>query len=395
MQHAPGGMQKTAHRRSTLRRVLASLTIGFTSAVVGFSHPPVQLAAAASPLSFSGTSQLTYTLADLAPKSAAGVLGRRRVDSTWSVADPTHWRLDSHTQAPALQRHHETLLANGTSLIWYKSIFNRAWRMPLGSSASLATLGMFQGGSLVSILQGMGRQYFSSMEQHGQHDRLLRQEQVLGRTADVHEIWPLVRVNSKGYGRALVWLDQQSPLVLRLETLGLSRLNDEPHHWLYRVTSLTIGQGPSAAALAYHPPVMPRRPPSDSSSTGSGSAGAHAAWQVPPGFIAAGAPAGYVLDGSGEGSDPMWEGPSAAQALFTSAAGFVYIQQQVRVGGLPAALTAGTSRLAGRCQVWTGQYPGGQFHWLALQRGKVSLLAVSDSMSEAKLTRYAAHQICR
>jgi hypothetical protein len=240
----------------------------------------------------------------------------------------------------------------------------------------------------------MGREYFTYLQQHGGHDRLLRQEQVLGRTTDVYETWPLYQGNSSGYGRALIWIDQQYPLVLRLEMKELGQYKDQPHHWVYRVVSLTFGHGPSADALAYRPPVKPRQPPSGSSGTASGSAGPNASWQVPKGFIPAGTPRGYILSGATEDQDPMWSGPSAIEAFFRAGAGFVDIKEQVRVGGLPAALKTGRPHRAGRCEVWTGRYAGTGLRRLALHRGKVSLLVVPSSMLESQLVRYAATKIC-
>lgn len=124
----------------------------------------------------------------------------------------------------------------------------------------------------------------------------------------------------------------------------------------------------------------------------------------------------YVLGASGESQDasravssvdgvyllnaPPARGPPT---LASSPSGpFLYVEQR-RHSGLPAQLAAGTSHPAGRCTAFTGMYPDG-LQWLALARGNVSLLAVSDhlggnsdlSMSAPPvLPRSASHRLER
>jgi hypothetical protein len=72
---------------------------------------------------------------------------------------------------------------------------------------------------------------------------------------------------------------------------------------------------------------------------------------------------------------------------------FLYIQEQVRVSGLPAALRTGPAHHAGACTVWTGRYADG-LRRLALARGRVSLLAVANRLTQKQLVHYAARHIC-
>jgi hypothetical protein len=72
---------------------------------------------------------------------------------------------------------------------------------------------------------------------------------------------------------------------------------------------------------------------------------------------------------------------------------FVFVQEQYRATGLPARFARGTPHAAGSCTVHTGAYPDG-LHWLALARGKITLLAVADRLGEQGLVRWAATRVC-
>lgn len=384
-------------RQSTLQsyaiRSLAvlGLVVGAIATTLGSRVVPA--ARGAGLPAFTGTSETTFTLPGLAPAGAARIVKRHRVVADWSVADPGQWWLKIHTLQPALVRSDETVVANGSTLTMYNTMFNRAWKVQ--STATLATLATYQAGSIAGTIQGLGQSYFTYLRQQGGNYRLLGQEQIVGRTADVYDIWPLYTGESTRYGRARIWLDRQYSLVLRVELHGLGRYREQPHRFVYRVTSLTMGQGPLPDSLTYRPPVTPRRPPASRSSSGWGAGGGSDTGRlVPKRFIPVGAPRGYTGSGSGQGQDPMWSGPTSAEILFTRASAYVYLQEQVRVKGLPRGLRIGHSQQAGSCRVWTGRYSRSGLRRLALRRGNVSLLLVSNAFSESRLIRYAATKIC-
>ncbi len=388
----PGRARFTGRGRSMPRmaRVLLTLAMTVAGVTAGLGPDASSISGEAGVPPFRGTSEVTYTLEGIAPPSAVEAVGRYLIVSHWSVADPLHWRLDSRTWEPALQSNDQTVVASGSSLIWYQTIYKRAWTMSLGANATFGSLGTFQGGSLVGVIESMGSEYLTYLRQHGGHYRLVGSHEMLGRLTDEYE------VSSPGGGpdgTFLVWIDRQYSLVLLLEMPGTGSNHEQPAHWTYRVTSLAFGQGPPPGALAYRPPVKPRRPTTPTSSSGSGATGPDREWQVPKGFIHVRTAAGYSLSGSGEGQDPMWGSTSDVQALFTAVHRFIYVQEHVRAGGLPASLRAGTAGRAGRCTFWMGRISG--LRWLSMQRRNVSLLATSNVRSASALRQYAVNDVCQ
>jgi len=78
--------------------------------------------------------------------------------------------------------------------------------------------------------------------------------------------------------------------------------------------------------------------------------------------------------------------------LYMSGA-YLYGQERLQVHGLPAALRSGQPGTAGSCSVWTERYSGGQ-RWIALSRGRVSILIVSNALSRKGLIAYMARAVC-
>jgi hypothetical protein len=364
---------------------------------------------------------------DLGPVAVTHDLGTHHIVSSWEVRDMTHWRVDIHILQPTLQSETMVAVANGSSAIFYREISNVAVSFRLTSpSMGLALLSEFQGSGGVPLAQTL-EQYLQELNNPRSHThaRAVGQQQILGRTADGIEIWPVVHSASgpcnnavqcakqeKGYGRALMWIDHEHGLVLRFEEHGIPAMQSSTHGFVYRVTSLAVGIGPSTAELSYRPPVQPVAN-SDLGivSKGSASAGPRGdgRWKVPAGFIAIGAPRGagsqpYILAGTGSSQD-SGGGTSMIDAQYSlgrtptdlnqSPRGpFVYVQEQYRSTGLPRGYATSARHTAGSCTSYTGTYPDG-LHWLALARGKVSLLAVANHLKEQGLVRWVATQVCR
>jgi hypothetical protein len=224
---------------------------------------------------------------------------------------------------------------------------------------------------------------------------VLRQGSAGGRPATVIQLSPLYKgEDSSGHptsgGKATIWLDTQYPIVLKLKMTDPGP--NGPEHWLYRVTSLTVGALPDPTFLQYQPPVTPVNAPSSQSTVSSGTTLPTNVFSGPKGFITVKAPKGYQLRGRGASADPLWGKTSGIDGLFKGN-GYIAIQEQVRVNGLPATLKVGSPHRAGTCRVWVGT--AGRARWLALQRKKVSLLAVSNTLSQKALIRFAATDICR
>ena len=405
-------------RRTRLSRFVSglALTLGLIAAPAHEAQAaqPDRPSRQASMVPFSGTATATSTSSDsLVPAKATADLVRSERAETFAVRDATHWRVDVHVTAPVIDSHDETAVADGQQVVVYSSLFNRAFRMPGGVTQS--------GYLLSSLLQSGGvplgataAQYVELVKRNPREKvRSLAPAQLLGRPTDVLRISPLVTTStgsctgpkdcarkSKGYGSATIWLDHEHGVVLRYEEQGIPKHFGGRQGYRYVVTSITFGHGPTDTDLASPPPVAIEDLPQNSGAeTGGGGAGPGTAFQAPPGFIAVGSPVTHgsalSLRGSGNGSEWLSRGSSVAEGVFRGdpTQGFVYVKERIRVLGLPAALTAGSSQTAGACQVWTGTFPNG-LTWLAMMRGKIAILVVANKLTQANLVRYAASGVC-
>ncbi len=351
--------------------------------------------AGADLLVISGTSVVTYTTTnDSTLRPSVPLLDHGRIISRWATDGQSFTRVDEQTIEPILHSGTSTMSVTDSAMTLYSDLYNRALQQPLPQAPSaedrLGMLGLYAGGSMVSIVQQIGSGFVSWENQQGQHAVVLRQGSAGGRPAEVIEVSPLYEGrDSSGKttnsGKATIWLDTQYPIVLKLKMSGLGR--DNPQHWLYRVTSLTVGQPPDPGFLQYQSPVPPIPAPSSTSSGGSSERLPGSTLSGPKGFITVTAPAGYSLRSKGESADPLWGKTSGIDGAFEGR-GYIAVQEQVRVGGLPAQLTTSSSHQAGTCRVWTGT--SSKAHWLALQRKEVSLLAVSNALSQKALIHFAA-----
>jgi outer membrane lipoprotein-sorting protein len=365
---------------------------------------------------FSGTATISYSGSEsVVPTKARNDLLTSKQDETFSVRDETHWRVGVHVATPIIDSQDQTFVANGNRVVEYSSLFNQAFRFSNGLAQS--------GFLLSSLLRSNGAplgattaQYIQLATQNPKTKvKSLGQVQVAGRTADVLQISPLGFVNTgscsgpkdcakkeKGFGSATIWLDHEHGITLRYEQHGTLNIPGAQKLYRYEVTSITFGQGPSDADLAYVPPVPSKNAPQNGiaqSSSGGGGGGPGAKFQAPPGLISVRNPVSHGVPmsavGFGYGSEGINGGSTYAEALFrgSPSAGFVYLKERIRALGLPPALTTGSAQMAASCQVWTGTFSDG-LTWLAMQRGKIAILVVSNTLTQPKLVQYATNRIC-
>ncbi|MGH2442254.1 MAG: hypothetical protein ACRDFX_03700 [Chloroflexota bacterium] len=357
---------------------------------------------------YTAASETTYSVGtDLMPASAVRDVGSYDTTASWSVGSPSRYRVDEIAKLPVLVSQHQVVVANGKRGVWYQSLPGNAYRVP-------ASFGWF----LVDYLQGGKRLLGATSVQQvlaaltrwpWMHAHLAGQQQMLGRTSDVIDFGPLLppgypacQGNSKGcprsrqgWGHGTAWVDDEHAVVLKLRMTGMPA--DQPQNFLYRVTSIHFGHGPSPRALSYRPPVRLQTIPSQKSNRGSsGPIGPGMPWRPVRPFLTAGMPAGGPgLDGSGALGDSASGATTGVEGLFRDAPGgpYIYIQEHVRESGLPAYWRTMPAYRAGMCRVRLGLYPDG-LRWLALARHRVTLLITARGMSRAALQRYAATKIC-
>ncbi len=369
---------------------------------------------------------------DLVPPKAAGDLGMMRIDTTWAIADATHFRIQTTTSSPALQTQSSIYAANGgTSVVWYRDIDAIAIRMPLPKNSTAGATQFLTSGGALPPLGGTIGDYVDRYNRlgNGIHARLVGQESYLGRTADVVEVQPLYTTSgtscptnpqnkqhcstrkTRRYGSERIWVDHQHLMILQVQ------VRDIPAQFggnsTYRVTSVTFGVQPSPQELAFTSPipVTDALNGSNVSANGSGSSqgpiGGNAGWRAPIGFISAGRPTGpdgtlYTSSGSGQGGSPGGGAIESASVIFARnhstlhgpAKNFVLVQEQVRKNGAPPLFSTGTTALAGTCRAVTGSFPDG-IHWLGFSRDAVYVLISSDSLTQSNLVQYVATEMCR
>lgn len=378
----------------------------FTATIPSANAAPVSQTAPTTTLPpFSGTSDLTFLQPpDRAPHRATRDLGSFHETSSWSVADPSHFRADVQTVSPAFDSDRQTFVVNGTTLLWYDSSLNRAIRQPVSQIPDLRLLGEFQGGTVVALDQMRGLGVVDYYTSHGGKGRVVGQDEIIGRTADVVEVGPIVqhltitcsskqscKTKQVGFGTERVWFDHQLGIVLQVEQHGVLAASGLPRNLVYRVTSLTVGHGASAGDLGYQPPVPVTAPPSPS--RGTPVASKRLSLTIPAGLARFQPPDHFVLKGQVPTNSPLTGKPFSFAALFTRSHHFLYVRERIRADGLPPELRPGVPVQFVGCQVWTGRYPDG-VRWLALQHRHVSVLAASNTLSRAALRNWAASSIC-
>ncbi len=387
------------------------------------------LKASSNPAPYSGTSEITFALApSQAPPAASGDLGQNRIVSQYALQDSTHWWIHTHILQPALQREDQFAVADGKTAVWYRSLTNTALSFPLQSGTVSGLFGELQGSH--SIAENLNQFVRALSHIPGERAVVIRQDRLrlpgdstATHLTDVLQVSPVIRESgscsgaahcaskSHGYGRALFWIERSDGLVLRYQEMGMPTSGEFPQHFVYQVTSLKRS-GPTAAQLAYRSPVTPIPSSSSvSSSSGGVSVGGSlgSQWTAPTGLVSLPAPTdahgyAYTSCGSGQGTDSQGNTISAS-VLFVNGwkSGplkgricthpFVYLQEQVRTQGLPAPLQVGSGHVTGGCTAYASSYHDG-LHWLALQKGKASILAVADKLDRRALISYA-DRACR
>jgi hypothetical protein len=305
-------------------------------------------------------------------------------------------------------------------MVTYESIEQLAVRSPLNARASTA-VGLLPGFDSSPI--GTIQQYLASHRRDGSHAALLGTEQMLGQTVDIVKLWPTV-VGESGdcgeahpknpcrkisYGSLRVWVDEAHHFILRW-------INDVPARFggrtEYRVTSITFGQAPAPAQLAFHPPVpVTSNPPSTAENRG-GAVLINGPWTPPSPFLPAQPPTfGRTLgvsQGSSETDFPITETPSDESVLFALptrpshtllvppariTGSYLYIHEALRKNGLPPLFTRGTARVFDACTIFAGRYTDG-IHWVGTQHGDVAIMVTSNNFGGSRLTAYTSRQFC-
>lgn len=201
------------------------------------------------PVPYHGSSELSFYQG----------LQAHRIVSTWAVRDMTHWRVNFRIVQPISDRRREVAVANGRSVVWSGGIDGRVVHVTLSHpELGAALLGMFEAGDQGLAIGQTLKQYLAALNnpQSRTHARLIGQQAVLGRKADVIEVWPIIWSGNSscttsqrcvstetGYGRERLWIDHQRGIPLRVQQSGIpASLTEAPHNLLYRVTSLSFGQ---------------------------------------------------------------------------------------------------------------------------------------------------------
>lgn len=383
--------------------VVSALLLGLTAAPARAQAVP---AADLALTPFTGTAQFVVSTGDPEmPQALRADLGTQRETMTFSVRDADHWRVDLHVTAPVLQSRDETIVADGQGPVAYNTLSNMALQYPGARSASYLLGGLLMDSAPLGTT---ATRYVALARRNPRVKvRLVGHQQILGRRADIVRISPLVSAAGrgscrgsrqcvskvKGYGYELEWLDHQTGLVLRMVQRGVPRRFGFGT-FQYAVTSLTVGQGPSDADLAYVPPVPVQPLSGGGAVTGESGPSGPSGFQAPPGFVTVAVPAGMSLDGVGQAFDWPNNGPTSFTVTFRgSEQGIVSVAQQIRGLGLPAALTSGAPIQAGACAAYAGTFPDG-VNWVAMQRGQVAILAVATRLAASQLAQYAATGIC-
>jgi hypothetical protein len=424
-------ISRTAHTaRRSLGAVSFALVLTFIVSLVPVSPlgSGVVGAVGLQTLSYSGASEWTASGPDdpIVPAKANSDLGAMHMTSTWAIADRTHFRVETNTSSPPLESQTSVYAADGgTAAIWYRDIDGVAIRMPLSKQGNPST-DLFLTGGALPLKGGSIGQYVAQYNHLGSgvHARLLGQQTYLGRTADVVEVRPVWSGTTSScstgahgkqhcteathrYGREQIWVDHELLVILKVQVTGVPPQDGGNH--IYRVTSFTFGQQPTAGQLAFTSPVPVTNPGTDSASSESSGVtlGGSIGWQAPPGFVSAGAPTGpdghlYTSSGSSQTGEPGGQGIAGASVIFGRGrihthgitANFVLVQERKRENGPPPLFATGAIRTVGTCQAVTGTFPDG-LHWLGFARKDIYVLVSSDTLTEENLKTYVSRALCK
>lgn len=384
---------------------------------------------------YSGTAHVMYASLDEStlPQQAIRHVGQHEVVTRWQVANQSHFRASVRTIQPAIDSGTLTTVMKDSTVITYDT---RTETAGLSHEANSSLLGYLQMGASYGITPPTPaesvQQYLNSLKAGAISSgvqpfaRVVGHARLLGRPVDVIDFGPTTVTcvsttpgfpgcrSSRGIGTARAWVDASLHIFLRYKEYRSGDSRSGRSNFDYQVTSLAVGTGPSSGDLAYRPPVpvlasLPLRIVwSSSLQAFSG--------PVPAGFVSAPPPSGFshaptnswgvtarptgplnetsavdVLYGSG--LRRIISGPDGRVARYYLNGAYLLVQERVQARGLPSALRAGTTEIAGRCRVWTGRYQDGQ-DWLAFARGGVSILMTTNALPAHDLVRYVAATVC-
>lgn len=378
---------------------------------------------------YSGTARVSYqTLGgwDLEiPAKTATYLDHQSLTIVWSYRDPSHFRIDITTHQPALEQGTVTYVQNGKRLLVYD---HRSDAAAVGSQPSswawfsALSFGLSFGAPTIGPNQTIAQ--FVQTLRRGQaplhppeYAKLTGRGTVAGRPATQVEFGPLQRSDyitgcsftdpghcqhhPSGVGTGRVWIDSRYPVVLKYRESGMTRDRGSATNLSYAVTSIHYGSGPTATDLDYRPPVPV---PHVRSLQPSGSMVGYD--YSPSPFLLT--PQIYSRnDLSSSLGDSYQDAPGTKLdriditffgGKFESVPGvnthtavgpYVFVQQRLQVHGLPAALSRGHPVLVKTCRTYSGTYSDGQ-RWVAFQKGPVSVLISTDTLTQPQLHRYAS-----
>lgn len=458
------------------RRVFLSITVAGT--LLWFPETGAASTPAVTPIQpYTGTFEIHWTrlMGAALPTAAASYAGEHRALVHWSVRDLHHWRADVQIIDPPLESGMMTGVLRGWRFTEYdarsdlavtyviprqlrslmRQYFGEDPEALASGSALLGTPGeagdpgqqpdprtptsAIIANLLKESQQGVQGLVFGSKVRYMFHARYLGQRSLLGHTVDVIGIRPAVFwgngckknhhtvVCSTGSGRVRLWYDHDHPFLLHKQIYGSRGVHDpmlSDGNLGWTATDITYGVGPSAAELAYQPPVplvhIPRG--GEFGTMGAGESGAVA---QPKPFLTAPSPRHFapqlrVYESSFQEGTAIytpkrnWHDmrPNLIQILYSTGrhvkiyepdgtsdgyyvrGPFLLIQERMQVHGLPTALQTGAPQTAGTCQGWGSTLPDGQ-HLFAFARGLVSVLLSSNVMDEPTLVAYVAHSMCR
>lgn len=404
------------------------------------------------PLPYSGTSVVSY---DEAVYGADMPVGSRtysfphRLLVRWSIRTARQYRIDLTTQLPTIQAGTVTYIRNGGRLLVYDHRTEQAVVEDLTaeehetmiqgtvsqSPATLRLATLLNGGPwtgpYVDPTQSI-RQFLTSLGSSPGEPPLhppafvhrVGQTRLLGQPVDIVDTGPLERSDfitgcsfqrpghcvhhPMGRGVERLWIATQRPVVLEYAERGTGpadlRTGLLVSRRQMRVTALRFGAGPTARDLHLRPPG----PLNHAGRGGNGGFATTVGSPLParlpwPFFLPApttrGGPntptAYYLYDGpTGRLAeyDQVWSS-ELLEADNRQVGPYLVVQEYVQVYGLPAELKRGAARRAGGCAVYTGTYANGQ-RWIALQHGKVAVVASTNSLSSDELVQYAGQTLC-
>lgn len=431
--------------------------------LVAASAPAARTAAHAqvgtSPTAYTGTAEVSYTSLprfDL-PTAAVEYAGKHDAIIHFSVSNRSHFRVDVQVTSPALDSGTFTEAVSGSKATSYDARSGLAFRSTVPKRHRAAILDDLLGGLQAGGLEPGGLvpqpdptkpiSAYLALLRHPSfpppppvrfHARIVGHDTLLGRSVDIIDYGPIsVKFigdacsrtttgttcrpsRSHGSGSARIWVDLGHPFVLQVETHGTSNVHDvtaAEGSFTYRVTSITYGQGPTAADLQHQPPtrvvsgghLFDFMPYGSDSGPGPGVA--------PPGpFVYPGPPSAGGLSVS-QGTQRLGFGPhytiASVTILFSTGkhgtayfykplklgltryvkGPYLFIDERLLPGGVPAALQSGTPQAAGTCQVWTGTYPDSQ-RWIAFPHKKAAILISTNALTASKLVQYVAQDMC-